>query len=640
MIKRVSILFISVLLLTSFAIAQSSSYKRVESKVVSKKYVNPNSAGNFYIEYKNRQLNTMEKPTGATVDLIFANWDWPSNSWTPASSFAYDFTGDGALDMFGLATDNSVPRPGTTNQRDAVFAFIDDFGQTQYPIYGIDGGTGIPVRTGWNSHLLMDYATGVVYISIYDFLNSNGNINNHLWKIDLLDDPGTAIQLTDSTTALEAGWPRIAMDGNGNFWMGHDNAAAFFLNIAVSTDGGATFAVVDSVGSNDPNWWGTDFGNDPIINAYGDKISFVTSVAKAGDLGELYGDGTTSDPDSASGLYHWYSNDGGGTWMGEMIMHDGTAPMANRPTYELLFEQFDIGSQYVDMQGVTHVVHGGTNSAGVRVAYGDTSNVYPIGYWNDRDKNWISVELPVVEQYDYTLDGSLFVGNMNGSQRPVVKSNSTGQVVVAMWARPQFTGAPGASSVNIFSDPNELSFFFYDIAYSYSEDWGVTWSAAEIAYSVMGEANYWPNIAEVETVGDVATVHFMSYYDEIPGTNVLGENSQSVGIWKYNTVGFNFTPIVSVENDGVVVDNFSLEQNYPNPFNPSTTIKYSVPEKGNVTIRVYDMLGAEVATLINVTQEAGSYEINFDASKLSSGIYIYRLNAVTVSLSKKMMLLK
>jgi len=632
MIKRVSILFISVLLLTSFAFAQSSSYKRVESKVVSKKYVNPNSAGNFYIEYKNRQLNTTERPTGAAVDLIFANWDWPSNSWTPSTSFAYDFTGDGALDMFGIATDNEL-------ERNAVFGFIDDFGQSQYPVYGLTG-TGIPVRSGWNTHLLMDHnSSGITYISIYDFLNSSGNINNHLWKIDLNVDPGTATQLTDSTTALEAGWPRIAMDGNGIFWMGHDNAAGFFLNIAASTDGGATFAVVDSAGSNDPNWWGTDFGNDPIINAYGDKISFVTSVAKAGDLGELYGGGTTSNPDSASGLYHWYSDDGGGSWMGEMIMLDGSAPMANRPTYELLFEAFDIGSQYVDMQEVTHVVHGGTNSAGVRVAYGDTSNVYPICYWNDRDKNWMSVELPVVEQYDYDLDGALFVGNMNGSQRPVVKTNSTGQVVVVMWSRPQFSGTPGDSPVNIFSDPSETSFFFYDIAYSYSVDYGVTWSAAEIAYSVMGEANYWPNIAEVETVADLATVHFMSYYDEIPGTNILGENSVSPGIWKYNTVGFNFTP-VSVENDGVVVDNFSLEQNYPNPFNPSTTIKYSVPDKGNVTIKVYDMLGAEVATLINVTQEAGSYEINFDASKLSSGMYIYRLNAGTVSLSKKMMLLK
>ncbi|MGB5849577.1 MAG: T9SS type A sorting domain-containing protein, partial [Ignavibacteriaceae bacterium] len=112
-----------------------------------------------------------------------------------------------------------------------------------------------------------------------------------------------------------------------------------------------------------------------------------------------------------------------------------------------------------------------------------------------------------------------------------------------------------------------------------------------------------------------------------------------VGTWRYYTVEFP-TTVSGVEDEFGVVSDFQLEQNYPNPFNPSTTIKYSVPEKGNVTIRVFDMLGAEVATLVNVTQEVGSYEINFDASKLSSGMYIYKLNAGTVSLSKKMMLLK
>ncbi len=633
MIKRFPVLLIVLVLFSSLAFAQSSSYKKVTSKAVSKNFkVDPNSASNFYIDYKNRQLNSTSKPNGATQDLLYANWDWPSNSWTPASTFMYDFTGDGALDPFAFATDQDQQRAG-------AFGFIDDFGQSQYFLYGLTG-TGIPVRTGWDSHLFMG-ENGVVYVAIYDFLNSNGLINNHLWKIDLLSDPGTGEQLTDSLTALNAGWPRMALDGNGNFWELSDNYVPFYLNIAASTDGGQTFEIVDSVGSNDPTFWGTAFGNDPIINAHGDKISVVTSVAKAGGLGEVYGSPDTQDPDSASGLYHWFSTDGGGSWQGEMIQHDGTAEITNRPTYEIYFQQFDIGSQYVDMQGVTHVVHGGTNSVGVRTAYGDTSNVYPVAYWNDRDKNWISVELPAVEQYDYTLDGSLFVGNMNGPQRPFVKTDSTGQLVVVMWARPQFSGEPGASPVNIYTDPHgvETSFFYYDIVYAYSEDGGVTWHDPEIAYSVPNEENYWPQIAEVETQGDLATVHFISYYDEIPGSNVIGENSVSVGIWKYNTVSFNFTP-VAVQDNNQTVNKFSLEQNYPNPFNPTTKISYTLAKRSNVELKVYNMLGQEVTTLVNGQQEVGSHTIDFNASNLASGLYIYKIQADNFTQSKKMMLLK
>ncbi len=93
---------------------------------------------------------------------------------------------------------------------------------------------------------------------------------------------------------------------------------------------------------------------------------------------------------------------------------------------------------------------------------------------------------------------------------------------------------------------------------------------------------------------------------------------------------------------------YKLEQNYPNPFNPTTTIKYSIPnvETGHapslqrVTLKIYDILGREVATLIDEKQPAGYYEKTFNGSQLSSGIYIYRLTAGSYSSIKKMMLIK
>jgi hypothetical protein len=85
---------------------------------------------------------------------------------------------------------------------------------------------------------------------------------------------------------------------------------------------------------------------------------------------------------------------------------------------------------------------------------------------------------------------------------------------------------------------------------------------------------------------------------------------------------------------------FSLSQNYPNPFNPSTEIKYSIPKSGLVTLKVYNILGQEVATLVNQGQQSGSYTVNFDASRLASGIYMYRIQAGNFSQTKKMTLLK
>lgn len=85
---------------------------------------------------------------------------------------------------------------------------------------------------------------------------------------------------------------------------------------------------------------------------------------------------------------------------------------------------------------------------------------------------------------------------------------------------------------------------------------------------------------------------------------------------------------------------FTLEQNYPNPFNPSTSIQYSVPSNENVNLKVYDILGNEVAELVNQNQPAGNYQIKFDASNLTSGIYFYTIKAGSFVQTKKMMLVK
>ena len=100
-------------------------------------------------------------------------------------------------------------------------------------------------------------------------------------------------------------------------------------------------------------------------------------------------------------------------------------------------------------------------------------------------------------------------------------------------------------------------------------------------------------------------------------------------------------PITSVSSsNSSTTDRFSLTQNYPNPFNPSTTIKYKIPELNFVTLKVYDVLGKEVAILINEEKPAGSYSVELNAIALPSGIYFYKLQAGSFVETKKMVLLK
>ncbi len=91
---------------------------------------------------------------------------------------------------------------------------------------------------------------------------------------------------------------------------------------------------------------------------------------------------------------------------------------------------------------------------------------------------------------------------------------------------------------------------------------------------------------------------------------------------------------------GNIVSNYNLSQNYPNPFNPVTTIKYQIPHRSYVSLKIYDILGNEVADLVNEEQDVGCYNVEFNAAKHSSGVYFYQLKAGSYVERKKMILLK
>ncbi|GBD86101.1 hypothetical protein BMS3Abin03_00010 [bacterium BMS3Abin03] len=98
--------------------------------------------------------------------------------------------------------------------------------------------------------------------------------------------------------------------------------------------------------------------------------------------------------------------------------------------------------------------------------------------------------------------------------------------------------------------------------------------------------------------------------------------------------------LTSTGDESIIPKENKLYDNYPNPFNPSTQIKYSVKEQGLVNLKVYDSLGEVVAELVNQTQPAGTYTVNFNARNLASGIYFYSIEAKDYYKVKKMILLK
>ena len=108
--------------------------------------------------------------------------------------------------------------------------------------------------------------------------------------------------------------------------------------------------------------------------------------------------------------------------------------------------------------------------------------------------------------------------------------------------------------------------------------------------------------------------------------------------WTYTWIGNKWT--VGVNDHKSQLYTYQLAQNYPNPFNPTTTINYSIEKPGLVTIKIFDILGRQITELVNEVKNSGAYSVNFDASNLASGMYLYQINAGQFHSAKKMMLVK
>jgi hypothetical protein len=145
----------------------------------------------------------------------------------------------------------------------------------------------------------------------------------------------------------------------------------------------------------------------------------------------------------------------------------------------------------------------------------------------------------------------------------------------------------------------------------------------------------WTKIGFVEGYGNSNVPHDYTFTD-----NTLPTNGKYIYRLKQVDTDGSFEYSKQVEVNVEIPNVFALAQNYPNPFNPVTSISYQLAASSHVTLTIYDMLGNEVTTLVNQSQDAGKYTVTFNASKLSSGTYIYRLQAGDYISTKKMILIK
>ncbi len=225
----------------------------------------------------------------------------------------------------------------------------------------------------------------------------------------------------------------------------------------------------------------------------------------------------------------------------------------------------------------------------------------------DNGSNWTAVNDGLTEQYIWALSsngdnifagtsGGIFLSTDNGSHWNTINNGLTNLEIASL----------AITEENIFACTDGKGEVFL------SKDNGSTWNA--INDSLTNAAIYSLAISE----------------------NYVFAGTRN-SIWRRPLTEL----ITDVnENRNYFSTSFSLKQNYPNPFNPNTRIRYTLPEANYVSLKIYDLLGKEITILVDRTQSVGSYTYEFDGSNLSSGVYIYRLQAGEFTETKKLMLMK
>jgi hypothetical protein len=147
------------------------------------------------------------------------------------------------------------------------------------------------------------------------------------------------------------------------------------------------------------------------------------------------------------------------------------------------------------------------------------------------------------------------------------------------------------------------------------------------------------NLNETKSIAQTITLDPIWDADSL-SVVVFVQSTSSMTVYQSEMISYDELSVTNIEENIPSATNFKLEQNYPNPFNPSTKIKWSSPAGNHQTLKIYNILGNEVTTLVDEYRNAGTHEIDFNAAELTSGIYFYTLSSGSFRVTKKMTVLR
>jgi hypothetical protein len=435
----------------------------------------------------------------------------------------------------------------------------------------------------------------------------------------------------------------FAPDPNCNIWSVNsvDNDSIYLYGIFTSSEIFEEGTLKTLLGENDSLFtYATGIGFPTVIYV-SKNSSFISTVLVRDNIF------TSGNP---HGIYHYYSTNQGNNWQGEIILRGNMdepvwGQITNR-NLALHLKNYSMLSGALDSIGVMHLALWGL---GRTIDGIDTMETSTILYWNSRDKNWIAITDPAYEKmYDGVGNplGQYTPGFAYGQSLPTISVSENGQVVLIAWSVPEFTGEPGVSPLNIYPGDGgtfSIPVYYTDYLANISYDGGQTWSPENI-FPLKNRQNVLETFLSLnkklsydEITGKIRADYFY-IVDEIPGLSYWLQNSPSdSNAWYYDSMVLFTTPVSS---ENMPVFSYSLSQNYPNPFNPLTKINYSLALSGKAIVKIYDILGREIRTLVNEYKQAGTHTVEFNATELASGVYIYQLGAGEYLNSKKMLLVK
>jgi Secretion system C-terminal sorting domain len=516
------------------------------------------------------------------------------------------------------------PQDAGWTTRNILYFYSFDGGDTWTQTSILPDSSGVHNRSGYPT--IDGYPDETPLVGMHTF-RAGENATNYtrgiFWRDDSpgagtfsqMFDPGVGPDGPGSSTSLI--WPRNAVIDNDNF-------------------------VIAESENNNPN------DDSMHVNFYNSTNGFSGWQSMPGDQAETYSLAVSEDGSTVGLLFI-----GNASYPGDVIYTQTTDLGASWTDPLVVYDWATSTDSLYCLRGLDLIFLGDLPCAVFELAYGDpVGGTYTIGppskiaFWNGNmttPNNYVVIADSATINYNDTLYEStndVFVPLCRPS---IGRSSRGGALFVSFNATTPYYLEAGASANN-----------YYACWFTSSFDSGATWNAPVqfTQDTVNGHMMDWrfPSLAPVNYVpanDSVCTVQMVVQSDTIPGSTFsapagypVAVSAEMQGVRTMVTIPSLIVPPNDVKQNPKSPYTFTLQQNYPNPFNPSTNIKYSIAKRSNVTLKIFDMLGREVKTLVNSSQEPGNYTINFDASKLASGMYIYKLAAGSFTSAKKMILLK